>query len=156
MGPAPGFVLVWDVNPFNALWVLVPGLACLGLGVALLFLRRRTRAGRRTLFASAVALALLAVWWTLGGIGAWRMGIGRLRDGTANFVEGPLEARVHAPEGATVAFTVRGQRFQVARDAWLPALHATRWPTVPMATGQRVRVWFFAADVLRLELALGP
>jgi hypothetical protein len=153
--PSPGYVLVWDVVPFDAGWVLGPGLATFAVCALLLLLSSRARAGRRILRASAAVLTLLAVWWTLGGLGAWRMGIGRLREGTADFVEGTLQATVPAPEGGTLDFRVAGQRFHASRDGFVPALHATRWPTVPLAAGQRVRVWFFGADVLRLELAEG-
>jgi hypothetical protein len=153
--PAPGFVLGWDVVPFDAAWVLLPGLALLGLGAALFSFRGRARRRRRLLAASSAAVVLLAVWWTLGGVGAWRMGVQRLREGTADFVEGTVEASARTPEGAPLGFGVAGQRFAPAWDALLPPLHATRWPTLSLADGQRVRVWFFGADVLRLELARG-
>lgn len=158
--PASGFQVVWDVVPFDARWVLAPGLACLGLCAALLLLRRSMPGGgprTRLLLGSAAALLFLgAVWWTLGGIGAWRAGVGRLATGTANFVEGTLEAPRHAPDGAVVGFQVGGQVFGRPKEGFLPALHATRWPTVPLAGGERVRLWFFGDDVLRLEVAAAP
>jgi hypothetical protein len=149
--------LVWDVVPFDARWVLLPGLATLGLCAGLLVLRlglagAHPRA-RGLLGAASVLLFLLAVWWTLGGLGAWRAGAGRLATGTANFVEGTVEGLRRGPDGAVLGFQVERQRFLRAGDAFAPALHATRWPTVPLASGQRARVWFFGEDVLRLEVA---
>jgi hypothetical protein len=156
MEPAtPGFVVAWDVVPFDVVWVLVPGLTLLALGGVLLLVPGSARRASRRLSGLAMALVLLSVWWTFGGIGAWRMGIGRLREGTADFVEGPVQAGAPGPDGVLLGFDVQGQRFGRARDAWVPALHATRWPTLSLVEGQRVRVWFFGGDVLRLELALG-
>jgi hypothetical protein len=158
--PPPGFRLVWDVAPLDTAWVLLPGLVLCGLCASLLALRWRRAPGqgatRRGLGLLTVFLFLGAVWWTLGGLGAWRMGVGRLRDGTADFVEGTLEAPVHGPGGSSLGFVVRGRRFCRAWDAFAPALHAARWPSVPLAEGQRVRLWFFGEDVLRLEVAEGP
>jgi len=158
--PPPGFHLVWDVVPFDWRWVLLPGAAALGLCLGLVLLRyglESTRErSRRLLVASALVCFLAFVWWTLGGLGAWRAGAGRLLSGTANFAEGPLLAPRFSPDGALVSFQVGGQPFARARDAAFPALHATRWPTVPVEDGQPVRIWFFGDDVLRLEVAGGP
>jgi hypothetical protein len=158
--PPPGFLLLWDAAPFDAAWVLFPGLGLCALCAALLLVRwrmapRQVRA-RRAFGLLTVLLFLGAVWWTLGGLGAWRMGVGRLQSGTADFVEGALEAPVHGPGGANLGFEVRGRRFRPAWDAFAPALHAARWPKVPLAEGQRVRLWFFGEDVLRLEVEKGP
>jgi hypothetical protein len=157
--PPPGFRLVLDVVPFDGAWVVVPGLLALLACVGLLLLRRVVPPGwpaaGRLLAACALALFLGAVWWTLGGVGAWRAGAGRLDNGTADFVEGTLEAPVRARGGALVGFRVGTQPFHRATDACLPALHATRWPTVRLLPGQRVRAWFFGEDVLRLEVMDG-
>ncbi len=155
--PPPGFHVVWDVVPFDAAWVLLPGLVVLGLCAGLLLLRRalpelQPRV-RRLLGVAALVLLLGAAWWTLGGIGAWRAGSGRLANGTADFVEGTLAAPVRASGGALIGFHVGAQPFHRPADALVPALHATRWPTVPLAAGQKVRAWFFGEDVLRLEVA---
>jgi hypothetical protein len=158
--PAPGFRLVLDVVPFDGAWVLLPGLAALGLCLGLLLLRRGVPPGwrgvGRLVGVAAVVLFLGAVWWTLGGIGAWRAGAGRLGNGTADFVQGTLEAPLRARGGALVGFRVGTQPFHRSADACLPALHATRWPTVALMPGQRVRAWFFGEDVLRLEVKDGP
>jgi hypothetical protein len=150
MFPPPGFTLVQDVLPFDARWVLLPGLWFLCACALLLALRARTPAVlhglRRLLGAAAVLLFLLAAWWTLGGLGAWRAGAGRLSNGTANFVEGTLLSL--GPEG----FEVSGQAFHRPWSAFLPALHASRWPAPPRGSAQ-VRLWFFGEDVLRLEAA---
>jgi len=154
--PAPGFHVVWDVAPFDAAWVLLPGLVALGLCTGLLLLRFLLPSGRsrvrRPLGVVALVLFLGAVWWTLGGIGAWRAGSGRLANGTADFVEGTLTAPVRARSGALIGFHVGAQPFHRPTDAFVPALHATRWPTVPLVAEQRVRAWFFGEDVLRLEV----
>jgi hypothetical protein len=146
---------VWDVTPFDAGWVLLPGLLALAVAGLLLALRARAREvpRRRLLGPAAVLLALGAVWWTLGGIGAWRAGMGRVATGTADFVEGTVAAPERGPSDRIEGFQVGGVRFHRAPDAFAPALHATRWPTVPLREGERVRVWSFGDDVLRLEAA---
>ncbi len=158
--PAPGFHVVWDVAPLDAAWVLLPGLAALALCTLLLLLRRSLPDGRpraaRLLGMVAVLLFLAAVWWTLGGIGAWRAGAGRVQSGTADFVEGTLSAPERTPGGALIGFHVGAQPFHRAPDALLPPLHATRWPTVPLRAGERMRAWFFGEDVLRLEVQDAP
>jgi hypothetical protein len=157
--PAPGFRLVWDVVPFDARWVLLPGAFALGLALGLLLLRQgvqpERQRPRRLLGGGALLLFLAFVWWTLGGVGAWRAGAGRLLNGTANYAEGTLEACALDRDGAVVSFQVGGQPLHRAWDAAFPPLHATRWPTVPLQPGQKVRVWFFGDDVLRLEVS-GP
>jgi hypothetical protein len=160
MGPeAPGFRLVWDVVPFDYRWVLLPGVFALGLCLGLVLLRlgvspERQRS-RRLLGAGALLLFLAFVWWTLGGVGAWRAGAGRLLNGTANYAEGMLESPVLGKDGALLSFQVGGQSLHRALDAAFPPFHATRWPTVPLHSGQKLRVWFFGDDVLRLEVS-GP
>jgi hypothetical protein len=160
MGPAaPGFRLVWDVVPFDYRWVLLPGAFALGLCLGLVLLRLgvspEKQRSRRVLGAGALLLFLATVWWTLGGVGAWRAGAGRLLNGTANYAEGTLEASVLDRDGAVVSFQVGGQPLHRAWDAAFPALHAVRWPSIPLHAGQQVRVWFFGDDVLRLEVS-GP
>lgn len=153
--PADGFVLLFDVRPFDGPWVLLPGLLLLGSALGLLALAARPGARRGRLQGAAGGLLLLAVWWTLGGTGAWRMGAERLATGTADYVEGPLNA-VAWTSGGTMAFSVGGVRLSRTWDAFLPALHAGPWPSVPLSVGQPVRVWFFGGDVLRLEARPGP
>ena len=141
-----------DVGHWNAAWVLLPGLAAWAVAGGLLLLRPRTLGrGRPFLSAAAVGLWLFGVWWTLGGVGAWRAGVTRLANGTANVTEG------------TLAVTAAGDCLQVAdvslcrtADALLPPLHASRWPAVQRLVGQQVRLSFFGADVLRLEVAARP
>jgi hypothetical protein len=158
MGPAAqGFTLAFDAASFDGRWVLLPGVGLL-LGCAMLLLLGgrlwRGRAGPRLLVRLGAAfLFLLSVWWTLGGVGAWRAGVGPLGNGTANFVEGTLAAPILSPAGAVVGFEVSGQAFHRAQHAFLPPLHASRWPSGPLHAGERVRVWFFGDDVLRLESA---
>lgn len=158
--PAAGFRLAFDVSRFEATWVLVPGLLLLGLCLALLLVRAHAAHGRpgrrRALSLGAGLLFLAAVWWTLGGLAAWRVGAQHLALGTADFAEGGVEAKVRRPDGALEGFSVSGRAFQKPRDAFAPALHASRWPTLALQEGQRVRVWFFGEDVLRLEVADGP
>lgn len=154
MSPPPGFTLLQDVVPFDARWVLFPGLAFLGGCALLLLLRAGTPAVRKglrcLLGAAAVLLFLGAAWWTLGGVGAWRAGAGRLLNGTANFAEGTLTPL--GPGGVRTGFEVGGQAFHRPWSAFLPALHASRWPAAPPGS-PRVRLWFFGEDVLRLEAA---
>ncbi len=154
--PQGGFQVVWDVVPLDVGWVLVPGLAALAVAAGLLLLRLRTPSARPrrrwALAAAAIVLWLLAVWWTLGGVGAWRVGVARLGNATATVAEGTLE--VSSPRAD--AFRVADLSLQRSWDAWAPALHATRWPPVQRFSGQRVRVTVFYQDVLRLEVASGP
>ena len=160
MGPPPlGFRLVFDAAPFEAQWVLLPGVAlwAVSFGLLLVFWRgSRGQLARAALGGGAALLTLAAVWWTLGGVGAWRAGAGRLANGTADYAEGTLEAPPPPPGGTLQAFEVAGQHFQRAPDAFAPALHATRWPSLRLKAGQRVRVWFFGADLLRVEAQAGP
>jgi hypothetical protein len=93
------------------------------------------------------------VWWTLGGLGAWRMGAQRLDEGTADFAEGILTSVVDTHGGTASAFCVASRCFRADWDATAAPLHATRWPAVRLVAGQPVRVWFFGPDVLRLEVA---
>ncbi len=149
---AEGFRLVWDVGALDAGWVLLPGLAALAMAALLLLLARRLPARRRRRAlsgAGAAALWLLAVWWTLGGLGAWRAGVGRLNTATANLVEGTLLVQPSAFQVADVS---------VARadDALLAPLHAGRWPALQRFSGQTVRLFFFGQDVLRLEVEAKP
>ncbi len=147
------FSVVWDVRALDVPWVVGPGLAALAVAVALLQVRRRLTAGRaRTrLLAAAVVLFLAAVWWTAGGLGAWRAGVERLRNGTADFVEGTLQV----PDASDEAFSVGPLSLRRAQDAVLPARHACRWPAVRRFSGSRARLWFFQGDVLRLEVDTG-
>jgi len=155
MGPtAVGFRLVWDANALDAPWVVGPGVCLLVLAAACLRLRARasTRV-RRACGGAGALLALGAVWWTLGGLGAWRAGVGRLATGTANFVEGTVTEPVRTRDGRLVAFRVQGLQLRRAPDAALAPLHAAPWPALALGEGQHVRVWFFDDDLLRLELA---
>jgi hypothetical protein len=156
--PPPGFRLAFDVTPFDGAWVLLPGLLALGLAALLLLVGVRggeLRRRRRWLMGAGL-LGLGAVWWTLGGLGAWRAGALRLASGTANFVEGVASAPVLGPGGRVDGFRVGGLSFRRRADALLPAFHAGRWPTVALGEGQRVRVWFFEEDILRLEVGGAP
>jgi hypothetical protein len=154
---AQGFTLVSDALAFDGRWVLLPGAGLLLGCAALLVLGARLSRGRQgprlLLRGPALLLFLLSVWWTLGGLGAWRAGVGRLLNGTANFVEGTLSLPVQGPGGVLVGFEVSGQAFHRAHHAFLPPLHASMWPAARLAAGERVRVWFFGDDVLRLESA---
>jgi hypothetical protein len=161
MGPsASGFVLALDVVPFDARWVLLPGLGFLAAGFGLLLLLRGMPhvhpQQRRLLAASAGLLFLLAVWWTLGGVGAWRAGVARLGNGTADFVEGTLAVTARSRSGDVVGFRVASVPFRRPLDAACPSLHATRWPAGLLGEGQRVRLWYFGDDVLRLEAGPPP
>lgn len=149
--PPPGFRLIWDATSFDWPWVLLPGCIALALAALLLVSRRRAGVPGRTLGTAAVLLALGAVWWTLGGLGAWRAGVGRLATGTADFVEGTVSAPVQGPGGRLDRFQVGALRFRRAPDAVLPALHAARWPRLSLAEGTPVRLWFFGDDLLRVE-----
>ncbi len=155
MGVLPateGFRVVWDVGPFDAAWVLVPALASLAAAALLLFLALRVPAspGRTGALSGAAGLWLLAAWWTLGGVGAWRAGVVRLSNGTANVAEGTLV--VPSAEALQVAdVSLR----RPASDV-LPPLHACRWPALQRFSGQHVRLFFFAEDVLRLEVEARP
>jgi hypothetical protein len=159
MGPAAsGFRLLFDAAGFDAAWVLAPGVVALALAAlcAALAARARRREGRSTpqlLGPAAALLAVGAVWWTLGGIGAWRAGVGRLATGTANFVEGAVASSLAGAGGGLVEFRVQGLRFKKAPDWFLAPQHATRWPAPVLADGQRVRLWFFDDDLFRVEVA---
>lgn len=155
MGPAAsGFRLVWDATVLDAPWVVGPGVCLLVLAGACLLLRgRASPPARRACGGAGALLALGAVWWTLGGLGAWRAGVGRLATGTANFVEGSLTEPVRTHDGRLVAFRVQGLPLRRAPDAIVAPLHAAPWPSLGLAEGQRVRVWFFDDDLLRLEVA---
>jgi hypothetical protein len=153
--PPQGFRLIWDATSLDGTWVLLPGCLALALAAVLLALRRAA-GGRRSshplpLGVAAVLLALGAVWWTLGGLGAWRAGVGRLGSGTADFVEGTVSAPVRGAEGRLGRFQVAGLHFRRAPDALLPALHASRWPALTLEEGTPVRLWFFGDDLLRVE-----
>jgi len=146
------FSVVWDAGALDARWVLGPGLAALAVAGALLVVRGRLTAARRRargrLSAAAVVLFCAAVWWTAGGLGAWRAGVERLRNGTADFVEGTLLL----PAASDDAFGVGPLSLHRAPDAVLPARHATRWPALRRWNGAHVRLWFFQGDVLRLAV----
>jgi hypothetical protein len=101
---------------------------------------------------AALLLALGAVWWTLGGIGAWRAGVGRLTTGTADFVEGMVSAPVRGEGGRMERFGVGELHFRRAPDALLPPLHASRWPALTLEEGAPIRLWFFGDDLLRVEV----
>ncbi len=149
------FSVVWDVGALDVPWVVGPGLAALAVAAVLVWARRRLTAARHRararLLAAAVALFLAAVWWTAGGLGAWRAGVERLRNGTADFIEGTLVV----PTASDAVFRVGPLSLQRARDAFLPARHACRWPAVRRFSGSRARLWFFQGDVLRLEVDTG-
>jgi len=148
----PATLVVLDVRALDALWVLGPGLAALAIAGGLLGVRGRLaevrQRTRRRLSAAALVLFLAGVWWTAGGLGAWRAGVERLRSGTADFVEGTL----HRPAASDAALDVGGVSLRRAPDAALPPLHATRWPALLRWSGAHVRLWFFQGDVLRLEV----
>ena len=132
--------------------MLYPGLAAWVLAVGLLLLSRRAKASHRRrsgLCAVAAALFLAGVWWTLGGVGAWRAGVARLANGTASVAEGTLELFSPPDEGLQVG----DLRLRRPPDGWVPALHATRWPAAEAFSGRRVRLSVFYEDVLRLEVA---
>ncbi|MGO9832572.1 MAG: hypothetical protein ACLPJH_20825 [Myxococcaceae bacterium] len=151
---AEGFRVVWDAGSLDAGWVLLPGLAALAMAVLLLLLARRLPARRRRRAlsgAGAVALWLLAVWWTLGGLGAWRAGVGRLHNATANLVEGTLFV-----QPSLEALQVADVSVARAQDGLLAPLHACRWPALQPFSGQTVRLFFFGQDVLRLEVEAKP
>jgi hypothetical protein len=150
--PPPGFRLAFDGTLFDGAWVLLPGLLALCGAALLLLLRARQPARRRRWPVAAGLLGLGAVWWTLGGVGAWRAGVLRLQSGT-DFVEGRATAPVRGAGGAVVGFGVGQLRFHRRADALLPPFHACRWPTLALAEGERVRLWFFRDDILRLEVA---
>lgn len=146
--------MVWDVGPLDVPWVVAPGTLALCAGAALAWSRRRLSAHRahRGLSGAAVLLFLVGVWWTAGGVGAWRAGVERQRNGTADFVEGTLLL----PDAADDSVRVGGVSLHRAPDAFFPALHATRWPALRRWSGAHVRLWFFQGDVLRLEVDARP
>ena len=142
--PPVGLQLVWDGTRLDSAWVLWPGLCAVGVALGLLLSLRRGRP--RTRCALAAVFWLFAVWWTLGGVGAWRAALTRVGNGTANVAEGLLDT----PATGDV-LRVGDVVLHRPKDALLPPLHASRWPTLSALCGRRVRLTFFGEDVLRVE-----